>query len=151
MNLYLRYFDREVFVSNADQAIDFLKSIPEISVDADLEADIREYAASDVCYPKRYKVRPRVYFIVIKTAAANMQDFWWRPIVQLVVFGIFPVLISFAYYGKLGRVSFILSLASGILCGAILVIEAEFYATLLIFLCFGAYTIYEIEEAPANV
>lgn len=75
MNLYLRYFDREVFVSNADQAIDFLKSIPEISVDADLEADIREYAASDVCYPKRYKVRPRVYFIVIKTAAANMQDF----------------------------------------------------------------------------
>lgn len=58
MNLYLRYFDREVFVSNADQAIDFLKSIPEISVDADLEADIREYAASDVCYPKRYKVRP---------------------------------------------------------------------------------------------
>ena len=53
MNLYLRYFDREVFVSNADQAIDFLKSIPEISVDADLEADIREYAASDVCYPKR--------------------------------------------------------------------------------------------------
>lgn len=75
MNLYLRYFDREVFVSNAEQAIDFLRSIPEISVDAELEADIREYAASDVCYPKRYKVRPRVYFIVIKTAAANMQDF----------------------------------------------------------------------------
>ncbi len=24
---------------------------------------------------KRYKVRPRVYFIVIKTAAATMQDF----------------------------------------------------------------------------
>ena len=75
MNVYLRYFDREVFVSNAEQAIDFLRSIPEISVDAELEADIREYAASDVCYPKRYKVRPRVYFIVIKTAAANMQDF----------------------------------------------------------------------------
>ena len=41
----------------------------------ELEADIREYAASDVCYPKRYKVRPRVYFIIIKTAAACMQDF----------------------------------------------------------------------------
>ena len=75
MNLYLRYFDREVFVSNADQAIDFLKSIPEISVDADLEADIREYAASDVCYPKRYKVRPRVYFIVIKTTATTLAEF----------------------------------------------------------------------------
>lgn len=42
----------------------------------DLEADIRDYAASDVCYPKRYKVRPRVYFIIIKTAAAHvMRDF----------------------------------------------------------------------------
>ena len=39
------------------------------------EDDIRDYAASDVCYPKRYKVRPRIYFIVIKTAAATMQDF----------------------------------------------------------------------------
>ena len=40
-----------------------------------LEADIREYAASDVLYPKRYKIRPRVYFIIIKTEAANMLDF----------------------------------------------------------------------------
>lgn len=83
--------------------------------------------------------------------AANMQDFWWRPIVQIFVLGIFSVLISLAYYGKLGRVSFVLSLATGILCGIVLVIEAELYAMLLIFLCFGAYTIYEIEEAPANV
>lgn len=75
MNLYLRYFDKEAFVSNADQAMSFLKSIPEIVVDPELEADIRDYAVSDVCYPKRYKVRPRVYFIVIKTSAANMQDF----------------------------------------------------------------------------
>jgi hypothetical protein len=44
-------------------------------MDADLEADIRSYAASDVYYPKRYKVRPRIYFIVIKTEAATMLDF----------------------------------------------------------------------------
>ena len=75
MNLYLRYFDQETFVTNVDEAIDFLKSIPEVNLDAELEADIREYAASDVCYPKRYKVRPRVYFIVIKTSAASMRDF----------------------------------------------------------------------------
>ena len=75
MNLYLRYFDQEAFVTNADQAIDFLKSIPEIGMDESLEADVRDYAASDVCYPKRYKVRPRVYFIVIKTTAASMRDF----------------------------------------------------------------------------
>lgn len=75
MNLYLRYFDQETLVTNVDQAIDFLRGIPEITVDATLEADIREYAASDVCFPKRYKVRPRVYFIVIKTLASNMRDF----------------------------------------------------------------------------
>ena len=75
MNLYIRYFDKETFVSSADEAIEFLNSISEIGMNRELEADIREYAASDVCYPKRYKVRPRVYFIIIKTAAACMQDF----------------------------------------------------------------------------
>lgn len=75
MNLYIRYFDKETFVSSSDEVIDFLRSIPEIGVSPELEADIRDYAASDVCYPKRYKVRPRVYFIVIKTSAASMQDF----------------------------------------------------------------------------
>lgn len=75
MNLYLRYFDQETLVTSVDDAIVFLKSIPEIEMDAELEADVREYAASDLTYPKRYKVRPRVYFIVIKTTAQTMQDF----------------------------------------------------------------------------
>ena len=75
MNLYLRYFDRETLVHNVDDAIDFLSSIQEIGMNADLEEDIREYVASDVFYPKRYKIRPRVYFIIIKTEAATMLDF----------------------------------------------------------------------------
>ena len=64
MNLYLRYFDKETLVNNVDDAIEFLRSIPEIALDEELEADIREYAESDVFYPKRYKVRQRVYFII---------------------------------------------------------------------------------------
>ncbi len=75
MNLYLRYFDRETLVSNVDDAISFLASIDEIGMNADLANDIRAYAASDVYYPKRYKIRPRVYFIIIKTEAATMLDF----------------------------------------------------------------------------
>jgi len=75
MNLYIRYFDKETLVYNADEAVDFLCSIPEIGMNPQIEADIREYAESDVYYPKRYKVRPRVYFIVIKTEAATMSDF----------------------------------------------------------------------------
>ncbi len=75
MNLYLRYFDDETLVTSVDDAIDFLRGIDEIEVDAALEADIREYAASSVLYPKRYKIRSRVYFIIIKTVAATMQEF----------------------------------------------------------------------------
>ena len=75
MNLYLRYFDKETLVHNVDDAIDFLASIDEIGMNPMLEEDIREYAASDVYYPKRYKIRPRIYFIIIKTEAATMLDF----------------------------------------------------------------------------
>ncbi len=75
MNLYIRYFDYETLCYSVEEALDFLSSIPEIGMNASLEADIRSYAASDMCYPKRYKIRPRVYFIVIKTTAATMEDF----------------------------------------------------------------------------
>ena len=75
MNLYIRYFDKEVLVSTADEAIDFLKSIDDIEMNPLLEADVREYALSDIYYPKRYKVHPRVYFIIIKTDAQTLQDF----------------------------------------------------------------------------
>ncbi len=75
MNLYLRYFDREILVTSVDEAIAFLADIEEVGMNPVLERDIREYAASDVLYPKRYKIRPRVYFIIIKTEAASMQDF----------------------------------------------------------------------------
>lgn len=75
MSLYLRYFDKETLVHNVDDAIAFLRSIPEIGMNANIESDIRDYVASDVFYPKRYKVRQRVYFIIIKTTAATMLDF----------------------------------------------------------------------------
>ena len=75
MNLYLRYFDSEILVSNVEEAIDFLAGIEEIGMNDMLAKDIRDYVASDVMYPKRYKIRPRVYFIIIKTEAATMQDF----------------------------------------------------------------------------
>lgn len=75
MNLYLRYFDKETLVTSVDAALDFLRSIPDIGMNANLENDVRAYAESDVYYPKRYKIRQRVYFIVIKTTAATMLDF----------------------------------------------------------------------------
>ena len=97
MNLYLRYFDRETLVSTVDEAIEFLNSIDEIEMDPLLEADIREYVASDVFYPKRYKIHPRVYFIIIKTEAATMQDFKEKkalhPVEENRVKPVAPVLV----------------------------------------------------------
>jgi hypothetical protein len=75
MNLYIRYFNKETLVNSVDEALEFLASIPEVGMNPDLEADIRAYVSSDVYYPKRYKVRPRVYFIIIKTEAQTMLDF----------------------------------------------------------------------------
>lgn len=75
MNLYIRYFDKETLVTNVEDAIYFLAGISEIGMNPVLEQDIRDYVASDVYYPKRYKIRPRVYFIIIKTEAQTMLDF----------------------------------------------------------------------------
>ena len=75
MNLYIRFFDNETLVHNVEEALDFLASIPEIPLDKNMENDIRSYVDSDVTFPKRCKVRPHVYFIIIKTEAETMQDF----------------------------------------------------------------------------
>ena len=41
MNLYLRYFDREILVKSVDEAIAFLASIDDIGMHPQLERDIR--------------------------------------------------------------------------------------------------------------
>lgn len=75
MNFYLRYFDDEILVHNVEDAIDFLYSIPDIGMNPRLEDDVRAYLLNDQGFPKRYKVRPHIYFIIIKTTAATMEDF----------------------------------------------------------------------------
>lgn len=75
MNIYARYFDRDILVYSIEELIDFLSSIPDIHVTEELIADIRNYVESEMPYPKRYKVRPRVYFILIKTSADSMEAF----------------------------------------------------------------------------
>ena len=62
-------------MKDVDEAIAFLADIDEIGMNPMLERDVREYVESNVMYPKRYKIRPRVYFIIIKTEAETMDDF----------------------------------------------------------------------------
>lgn len=75
MSIYARYFDRETLVHTLDELIDFLSSIPEIAVTSRMVSDIQAYLESTLPYPKRYKVRPRVYFILIKTNAQTLEEF----------------------------------------------------------------------------
>ncbi len=75
MNIYARYFDQDTIAYTFDELMDFLTSIPEIPINQRMVDDLRAYVESDMPYPKRYKIRPRVYFILIKTDAANMEEF----------------------------------------------------------------------------
>ncbi len=75
MNIFARYFDKDALVGGYDELMDFLSSIKEIPVTERLAEDVRAYVESDMPYPKRYKIRPRVYFILIKTSARTMEEF----------------------------------------------------------------------------
>ena len=75
MNIYARYFDQETVVSSFEELITFLTSIPEINVTTELLDNVKAYIDSPLPYPKRYKLRPRVYFILIKTTAQTIQEF----------------------------------------------------------------------------
>lgn len=75
MNIYARYFNQDTLVYSYEELMDFLSSIPEIPVNQRLADDVRAYIDSDMPYPRRYKIRPRVYFILIKTDAQTMDEF----------------------------------------------------------------------------
>ena len=75
MNIYARYFDNEIVVHSLDELFNFLASLQDINVDDRLVEEITAYINSDITYPKRHQVRPRVYFILIKTTANSLEEF----------------------------------------------------------------------------
>ena len=75
MNLYIRYFDEECVVTTVDEALQFISTFQGFAITPAFEEEFREYVEGPMPYPKRYKVRARVYFIVIKTMAATLEEF----------------------------------------------------------------------------
>lgn len=75
MNLYIRYFDDEVVVKSVDEALQFISGFQGFVMTPQFEADFRQYVEGPMPYPKRYKVRARIYFIVIKTTAESLEEF----------------------------------------------------------------------------
>ncbi|MCR4921647.1 MAG: hypothetical protein K5945_08090 [Bacteroidaceae bacterium] len=75
MNLYIRFFQNETIVKSVEEACDYLRGIPDITVDEILENDLRRFMADPARYPKRYKVKGKSYFIVIKTPLETIEQF----------------------------------------------------------------------------
>lgn len=75
MNLYLRYFANELLAHTIEEVSLFLSSIPDLRVDDEMIDGIDQYWQSSSPYPKRFKIRPKVYFILIKTTAESMEEF----------------------------------------------------------------------------
>ena len=75
MNIYARYFYNEIVVHNLDELFCFLASLQDINVDHRLIEVITAYINSDIPYPRRQKVRPNLYFILIKTTANSLEEF----------------------------------------------------------------------------
>ena len=74
-NLYIRYFDDERVVTSVEDALAFIGTFQDFVVTPEFEAEFRAYAEGDMPYPKRVKVRARMYFIVIKTTAETLEGF----------------------------------------------------------------------------
>ena len=76
MNLYIRYFQNEIVVKSVEEACEFLSNIPDIKVDDALANDLRRFLTDPSAkFPKRFKVKGRSYFIVIKTPLESVREF----------------------------------------------------------------------------
>lgn len=75
MNLYIRYFDEEAVVATVTDAYNFLSNVVGEQLSSKHLQQLQEYHDSDITFTKRFKVRPRVYFVAIKTDAETIEQF----------------------------------------------------------------------------
>jgi alkanesulfonate monooxygenase SsuD/methylene tetrahydromethanopterin reductase-like flavin-dependent oxidoreductase (luciferase family) len=62
-------------VRSVEEALGFIAGIQGFNMTPQFEEDFRQYVEGPMPYPKRYKVRARIYFIVIKTMAESLEEF----------------------------------------------------------------------------
>ncbi|MBP3243911.1 MAG: hypothetical protein J6M59_02230 [Bacteroidaceae bacterium] len=75
MNLYVRFFDQEVVVPNVEAALEFLESIPEVSLKNVQKKQLIDFVEGPKSYPCRIKLKGQVYFLVIKTEVSTLEEF----------------------------------------------------------------------------
>lgn len=77
MNLYVRFYDGEAIVSSVDELIESLKDfgVPSSLFDDEFVDEIYDFVNSKVMHPRRFRVTPRQYFILIKTTVETLEEF----------------------------------------------------------------------------
>ncbi len=77
MNLYVRFYDGEAIVSSVEELIENLKDfgVPQSLFDDDFVEEIYDFVNSKVVHPRRFRVTPRQYFILIKTNVSTLDEF----------------------------------------------------------------------------
>lgn len=77
MNLYVRFYDGEAVVSSVDELIEKLKDfgVPQSLFDDEFVDEIYDFVNSKAVHPRRFRVTPRQYFILIKTNVLTLEEF----------------------------------------------------------------------------
>lgn len=78
MNYYARYFDSEGVFPSPQALVDFISSIPQISMTEELSEAILSFCADKTSFPRHFRLPNKNTFIVIKTNASSLDEFKTR-------------------------------------------------------------------------
>lgn len=78
MNYYARYFDSEGVLPSPQDLVDFIGSIPQITMTEELSDAILKFCSDKTSFPRHFRLPNKNTFIVIKTNAATLDEFKTR-------------------------------------------------------------------------
>ncbi len=75
MNYYARYFDSESVLPTPRALVDFIASVPQITMTEELEGAILKFCEDKTSFPRHFRLPNKHTFIVIKTNASSLDEF----------------------------------------------------------------------------
>lgn len=75
MNVFVRYFDKEIIATNIEEVVAFMSSLEGVAYDEDDIRQIDDYMKSSNPYPFRLKFTYNNYMLLLKTPFELMEDF----------------------------------------------------------------------------
>ncbi len=75
MNYYARYFDSENVLPNPTALVNFIASIPQITMTEELSEAVYKFCEDKTSFPRHFRLPNKRTFIVIKTNASSLEEF----------------------------------------------------------------------------